>query len=87
MMTGMVSFKKFKFKHDTRSFQWFLIWVFEVDGEDRYVGFKVDKKEQRTTGNFTSFDILSRDLREHIRDQVTASEFLRTKEESYAQDT
>ena len=80
-MTNIVKFLHFKYHHDLNSGAWFLAWIYEIDGKSRYMAFQVDKATQRDF--IDGHDIISRDLREYIRDRITAYEFLRIREESY----
>ena len=81
MMTDVVKFTKFWFHFDNDR-GWMLAWAFEIDGQTRFCAFPIDYPNQRESSE--GHDIISKDLREYIRDRVTAQEFLRTREEGYA---
>lgn len=88
MITDVIRFNKIYFHRDANTFKTYLACLFEVEeGKPRYVAVEVDRESQTVpllSEEHSQFDIISRDFREHIRDQVTAFEFFREKEEEYA---
>ena len=64
----MIRFSKLRFVDSKRDWKTYMVLNFEVDMEQKYLAIQIDKTTKRTLEN--DIDILSRELRDHIRLQV-----------------